>query len=338
MISPLIYQLLSGRAFFLGIALLLLSVVGRWWADGKSWGAKVLAVICVAMTCLGAVLILFSSTPVPHWLYVATWLGCGAWLLVEYVGPIARWLERSKLLKELLKGKAKGQSKGKGKGNRKGRLHMIARGLVIFFLLLQVVIELPHHLTPNLAQLIPRSRALWKSGRPNPQRVIIVIGDSISAGISGANRPWPVRLGKLLKVEVINLAEAGATLDRAAKKQVPRLAKQSGLLILEIGGNDVLYRRPYDQFEASMKTLLQSVTRKDRDIIMFELPTLPFESEYASIQRRLAARHGIALIPKRRFIDVMNHRQATVDGIHLSDMGHDRMAAMMARLLSPPTD
>jgi hypothetical protein len=68
---------------------------------------------------------------------------------------------------------------------------------------------------------------------------------------------------------------------------------------------------------------------------MFELPLLPHRIAYGQIQRRLAAKYHISLIPKRYFIDVIGGADATSDGLHLSDAGMRRMAALVARVLSP---
>jgi lysophospholipase L1-like esterase len=68
---------------------------------------------------------------------------------------------------------------------------------------------------------------------------------------------------------------------------------------------------------------------------MFELPLFPHKIAYGQIQRRLAAKYGIWLIPKRCFIDVISGPNATLDGLHLSDAGAHRMAALVAHILSP---
>src|SRR5437870_2613859 len=61
----------------------------------------------------------------------------------------------------------------------------------------------------------------------------------------------------------------------------------------------------------------------------------PFCSDYGRVQRRLAAAHGVTLIPKRWLADVLTADGATVDGIHLSQEGHERMAEKVWRLLAP---
>ena len=55
---------------------------------------------------------------------------------------------------------------------------------------------------------------------------------------------------------------------------------------------------------------------------MIELPLPPFANRFGMIQRRLARKHGIILIPKRTFVSVLTTPGATLDGIHLSPQGH----------------
>jgi lysophospholipase L1-like esterase len=67
---------------------------------------------------------------------------------------------------------------------------------------------------------------------------------------------------------------------------------------------------------------------------MFELPLLPHKIAYGQIQRRLATKYGVRLIPKRYFVGVIRGADATSDGLHLTNAGAHRMAALVARALS----
>ena len=69
--------------------------------------------------------------------------------------------------------------------------------------------------------------------------------------------------------------------------------------------------------------------------MMFELPLLPWRISYGRIQRQLANKYGVLLIPKRYFTSVIWGREATSDGLHLLPEGERRMATLVASLLSP---
>jgi acyl-CoA thioesterase-1 len=58
-------------------------------------------------------------------------------------------------------------------------------------------------------------------------------------------------------------------------------------------------------------------------------------NEYGRIQRQLAARYGVRLIPKRVFIRVLTGEGATLDSIHLSQAGHRAMADAIWNIVEP---
>jgi acyl-CoA thioesterase I len=68
---------------------------------------------------------------------------------------------------------------------------------------------------------------------------------------------------------------------------------------------------------------------------MFDLPLPPLYNEFGRIQRRLAAQYGVLLIPKRVLVDVIARDGATLDSIHLTERGHQRMAEVVWRVIEP---
>lgn len=162
---------------------------------------------------------------------------------------------------------------------------------------------------------------------------IYVIGDSVSAGIQGPNEPtWPRLLAKEYAIDVINLAESGATVASAIK-QAQRIGDGPGLVLLEIGGNDLFAPTPPAQFREDLDRLLEQITQPNRRVAMLELPILPWQIQYGRIQRQAAESHGVILVPKRVFVKVLRHKGATLDLAHLSAVGHRKMATEVAALL-----
>ena len=107
------------------------------------------------------------------------------------------------------------------------------------------------------------------------------------------------------------------------------------LVLIELGGNDLIAGEPSDVFARGLEELLANLAAPERIIVMFELPLLPDRTAYGRIQRRLAERHGVWLIPKRYLTSVIAGQDATSDGLHLTDVGAGRMAALVARVLRP---
>ena len=168
--------------------------------------------------------------------------------------------------------------------------------------------------------------------RVDAGQALYVVGDSISAGIGSVERCWPEVLASATSLRVVNLAEPGAT-TQSALAQFPRIAEPNALVLLEIGGNDLLDRKGASIFEAHLDKLVSALRADGHDVAMFELPLFPFQNAYGRAQRAVAKRHAVALIPRRHFARVLGMKDGTLDGLHLTQKGHDEMARRVAALL-----
>ena len=167
-----------------------------------------------------------------------------------------------------------------------------------------------------------------------PSDHLVVIGDSISSGIDPRPPSWPAILEQTTGVTVKNLAKPGAT-AADARVMAEHITPENHLVLVEIGGNDLLSGTPADDFERNLDLLLSKLTQPGRTVVMFELPLLPNRIAYGHVQRRLASKYGVWLIPKRYFAQAIAGANATSDGLHLSATGSQRMAALVAKLLEP---
>ncbi len=103
--------------------------------------------------------------------------------------------------------------------------------------------------------------------------------------------------------------------------------------MIEIGGNDLLGSTSSAQFARDLDALLDHVSSPKRQVMMLELPLPPFNHEYGRIQRSLAGKHNVSLVPKRVFLSILAGNDSTLDTIHLSQAGHQQMAACVWRLV-----
>jgi acyl-CoA hydrolase len=168
---------------------------------------------------------------------------------------------------------------------------------------------------------------------------MVVLGDSISAGLGASDAgTWPARIASTHRVPVVNLARAGATTS-AALDQAGRIPPGPAVVVVEIGGNDLLAGRPAQAFRAALAALLGAIQAPDRRILMLELPLLPLQNPYGSVQREMARAHGAALVPRRLLADALFGRDHTLeDGLHLSPSGQEWLAVELWRVLEPASD
>ena len=184
--------------------------------------------------------------------------------------------------------------------------------------LVLLLAEVPHLRSPRIRV---------DAGQP-----LYVVGDSISAGIGSGERCWPEVLAAATSLRVVNLAEPGAT-TQSALAQIPRIAESNAVVMLEIGGNDLLDRKGAAPFESHLNELVSALRASGHDVAMFELPLFPLQAAYGRAQRAVAKRHAVALIPRRHFARVIGMPDGTLDGLHLTQQGHDEMARRVAALL-----
>jgi acyl-CoA thioesterase I len=214
---------------------------------------------------------------------------------------------------------------------------------------------------------------IGQARKPDLRERLVVIGDSLSAeDFTEGGDPWPTLLAREHGIQIVNLAFSGAT-ARSAEKRLPRDEVAGAIVLVEIGGNDVLGSTSPAEFERDLDRLLIKVCQQEQSgeergdvirsnsltrpplpplakggsndgelragprlVVMLELPLPPLYNRFGEIQRRLARRHGVVLIPKRYFASVLIGEQATLDGLHLSQSGHQKMAEMIWGLFAKP--
>jgi acyl-CoA thioesterase-1 len=177
--------------------------------------------------------------------------------------------------------------------------------------LIAAAVELPCQFTPTLPA----------TGRPK----LFILGDSITAGIKVHEETWSRVLARTRSIDMADFSHVGATAN-SGLKMASHLPPEGGLILVELGGNDLLGSTPSAEFETALNQLLERICVPGRTVMMFELPLPPFQNEFGRIQRQLAARYGVLLIPKRILIGILTEDGTTVDGIHLTPAGHERMA------------
>ena len=199
------------------------------------------------------------------------------------------------------------------------KVRCAARASAAVTILALIAFEIPHALTSRVPC--------------QPGTHICVIGDSISAGIDNSrNATWPALLTRRTGLEIINNAQAGAT-TLTARQQVENIPPDVALVILEIGGNDLLRNGDAQSFRANLDQLLADVARPGRALVMFELPLLPTFNAFGRAQRDLASKYNVTLIPKRRFARILTAAGTTLDGLHLSPQGHEELATLVQQVL-----
>lgn len=207
---------------------------------------------------------------------------------------------------------------------RPSGLLKVTRCLYLAAWIAAIGLEAPFHAMPRLPAM--------------PGAEIGILGDSVTAGM-GENEAvtWPNILRERHLTPIHNHSRMGATVE-SAQKRGARLSRAETLVIVELGGNDMLGNTSAADFERGLDELLSEVRRPGRVVVMFELPLPPTYNRFGFAQRRLAKKHGVHLIPKRRLLAILRENNATLDSLHLSTAGHERMAALVWEIVGPAVE
>ena len=198
-------------------------------------------------------------------------------------------------------------------------LQMGARIFLATSLLILTIVEFSHRNMPRITGASDH---------------LVVIGDSISSGIDPHVPTWPLILQQTCGAPVRNLARPGAQVSEGLLI-ASDLTDDDHLVLIEIGGNDLLMGVSAADYSKALDALLSKVAAPHRTVVMFELPLLPTKISYGQIQRRLSAKYGVALIPKRYFAQVLGDASATTDGLHLSAAGARLLAGTVMQVFAP---
>lgn len=107
-----------------------------------------------------------------------------------------------------------------------------------------------------------------------PGAVVLVLGDSISAGYRLAPEDaWPARLAERTGWVVVNGGVSGDTTAQA-RARLPDLidAHQPTLVIVELGGNDMLRKQSVAEASANLEAIVQQVRDAGARPVLMAIP------------------------------------------------------------------
>ena len=155
----------------------------------------------------------------------------------------------------------------------------------------------------------------------------------MSAGVGTGETCWPEVLADITDFRVVNLAQAGATVEKAIV-QAQGITEIHSLVIVEIGGNDLLGNISANVFHHQLELLVSSLCTDGHQVLMVELPLFPFKNAYGRAQRCVVDKYNVSMLPKRYFAKVLGTQGGLLDGLHLSQEGHNAMAKIMADVIN----
>ena len=180
-----------------------------------------------------------------------------------------------------------------------------------------------------------------------PPPVILIVGDSISAGyglIPGQG--WVMLLQQRLKKEgygyrVVNASVTGETTDGALQRLGRALDQHHpAVVIIELGGNDGLRGLPVSRVSANLDLLITKSRATGAQVLLvaIRVPTnygQRYTTSFQSIYRNLATRYRIGLVPFLSDQAVLDLALFQADGIHPNAQAQPMLLDNLWPQLSP---
>jgi acyl-CoA thioesterase-1 len=168
----------------------------------------------------------------------------------------------------------------------------------------------------------------------SPGTAIVCLGDSITAGTGAApGRSYPEVLAERLGTEVINDGVPGDTAADGLARLPQVLAQDPWLVIVELGGNDILRQVPIERTEEALDAIVRQL------LAARVLPVLvavegPFGGRHGDVYARLGKRHHVPVVADA-LRKILLDPSLKADEVHPNDLGHARLAEAVAATVEP---
>ena len=168
----------------------------------------------------------------------------------------------------------------------------------------------------------------------SPHDVIVAFGDSLTHGTGASNdTAYPAVLALLTGRTVINAGVPGDTTSSGLQRLPEVLAEyKPRLVLLCLGGNDMLKRQPAASTENNLRLLVQTIRASGANVVLIGVPEPKLFGGAPDFYARVAEDMQLPL-EQDAFNDVLKDNRLKSDPIHANAAGYRRVAERMAEFL-----
>lgn len=169
-----------------------------------------------------------------------------------------------------------------------------------------------------------------------PDAVILAFGDSITAGSgAGAGESYPDVLAGLTGRTVINAGIPGDTTDGGvARLQALLDEHRPALVILCLGGNDMLAHANQAGIVANLRAMIGMIKSSGADVVLIGVPNPGLLLTTAPFYKDLAREFSVPC-ECESVAEILSSPGLKSDQIHPNAMGYKKMAEAVAVVIQP---
>lgn len=163
---------------------------------------------------------------------------------------------------------------------------------------------------------------------------VCCFGDSLVAGVgaTSANQTYPVYLAELIDRQVTSWGASGDTTAQALSKCNKFENNAFGIVIVTIGGNDILQRIRWEKTEKNLRLIFQKI-QDTGAVVVFTGVTGPLNPTRDKIYRKICKQEGVLFISE--ILDgIIKNPELAADNVHPNSKGYRVMATRIAESLT----
>lgn len=168
----------------------------------------------------------------------------------------------------------------------------------------------------------------------SPHDVIVAFGDSLTHGTGASETTaYPAVLASLTGRTVINAGVPGDTTTSGLQRLPEVLDKyKPRLVLLCLGGNDMLRRLPAANTENNLRLLVQTIRASGANVVLIGVPEPRLFGGAPDFYTRIADEMKLPL-EREIFNDVLKDNRLKADPIHANAAGYRQVAERLAAFL-----
>lgn len=156
---------------------------------------------------------------------------------------------------------------------------------------------------------------------------VVALGDSLTVGVgANPNQSYPVLLANKTGWQIINMGVSGDTTEGVLARIEAVIYEKPALVLLGIGGNDVLRKVPKEQSRTNLTSIIMRLQAANIPVVLIAEPHLSVSALFGKasdnpIYQDVANTTGVPLLTKS-WSKILSDNQLKSDQIHANAAGY----------------